>query len=152
MNEWGIPPIEKIYEAFSAVASERVKIIGEKAMVHSSDYKKEYTIEWHDNEYSSNDNASYYQGYLGYPVIAVLMLQNIIKYKPEIATYFKQINWKKLNTKYKNKYAEVVEIILNDLVSEGVNIEEIVAEVNNIYGQIKNLKLIYKRSRHLPPQ
>ena len=72
-----MPPREKIHEALTAIVDNRISIDSEnnKAEIFSSDRSKKYIVEWHDNEYSSNDNATYWQGYPGYPVIAVLLLQ-----------------------------------------------------------------------------
>ena len=149
-SKWGVPPIEKIYEAFSAIADGRVKMVDDHALVSSSDYRKEYTVNWQDNTYSSNDNASYYQGYTGYPIIAVLMLQKKIDYSVAVAEYFKGINWKELNTQYKNQYAKVVSMIMNEFSSKGIDVQEIEAEVNRIYEQIKSLDILYKRSKTYP--
>ena len=151
-SKWGTPPIEKIHEAFSAVVDGRINLNEGFAKVSSSDYKKEYTIEWNENEYSSNDNASYFQGYIGYPVIAVLMLQGKINYNQEIANHFKGINWKELNTKHKNKYAIVVANILENLANGGIDVNEINEEVDRIYDQIKNIDISYKRSKYFPPK
>ena len=74
-----LPPIEKVYEAWSAVADGRVALHPDerRAAIASSNGAKTYTVAWNENgsTYSSNDNATYWQGYAGYPVIAVLMLQ-----------------------------------------------------------------------------
>ena len=74
-----LPPIAKVYEAWSAVADGRVKLHPDerRATVTSSNGEKEYTVSWDEDgaAYSSNDNATYWQGYAGYPVIAVLMEQ-----------------------------------------------------------------------------
>ena len=71
-----LPPVEKIYEAWSAVADGRVAIdeAARKATVVSSDRTREYTVSWSDDGsvYTSNDNATYWRGYAGYPVIAVM--------------------------------------------------------------------------------
>ena len=75
MSTWKSPPKAKVYEALSAVADGRVTLMGgEKAEVVSSDGTKTYHVEWSpdSNQITSNDNASYWQGYLGYPIIAVL--------------------------------------------------------------------------------
>ena len=68
-----LPPIEKIYEAYSAIADNRIALHENYAAVLSSDKSKEYTVGWNGNVYTSDDNATYWQGYAGYPVIAVLM-------------------------------------------------------------------------------
>ncbi len=69
------PPIEKIYEAYSAIADGRVTLCVGEAAVRSSNGQKEYLVTWDDRVYTSNDSATYWQGYAGYPVIAVLLLQ-----------------------------------------------------------------------------
>ena len=69
-----LPPEEKVYEAWTAIADGRVNIdeAARTATVRSSDGTQTYTIQWDADrrEYSSNDNASYWRGYPGYPVIA----------------------------------------------------------------------------------
>lgn len=89
-----IPPIEKIHEAYSAVADGRITIKDTEADVLSSDLAKQYLVKWENETYSSNDNASYWKGYLGYPIIAVLMLQGKLSLDKEIAENFKGINWR----------------------------------------------------------
>jgi hypothetical protein len=54
--------------------------------------------------YSSNDNATVWQHYAGYPIIAVLFYEKRIPFDPSLLGYFKAIPWKVLNTKYKNNY------------------------------------------------
>ena len=57
-----MPPIEKIYEAYSAIADNRVVLKENSASVYSSDRSKEYKVTWKEGLYISNDNASYWQG------------------------------------------------------------------------------------------
>ena len=59
-----IPPIEKIHEAYSAIVDERIKMSENEAIVMSSDLSKNYLVTWEENTYKSNDNASYWQGYI----------------------------------------------------------------------------------------
>lgn len=148
-KKWALPPIEKIYEAFSAIADGRIKMIDGFAQISSSDYKKEYTVKWNEDVYSSNDNASYWQGYMGYPLIAVLMLQGKVTYDHNITGYFRDINWKQLNAKYKNNYAIAASVILDGLTAAGIDTEYIKAEVNKIYEQLKCLDI--KRERGSAP-
>ena len=76
-----LPPIEKVYEAWSAVADGRVALHPDerRAAIASSNGAKTYTVAWNENgsTYSSNDNATYWQGYAGYPVIAVRSLDAV---------------------------------------------------------------------------
>jgi hypothetical protein len=142
---WAVPPAAKIYEAFTAVADGRV-ILGENsARVLSSDGKRTYTVTWAGDEYSSNDNASYWQGYTGYPVIAVLMLQGRIRYHATIASLFSKINWKSLNTKHHNDYDAAVSSVLAGLQGAGTDIGPVMQEVNDLLDQIRALPIRRKR-------
>ena len=54
---------------------------------------------WNENgsTYSSNDNATYWQGYAGYPVIAVLMEQGELPLDRAAAEAFAHVDWTYLN-------------------------------------------------------
>lgn len=147
-----IPPIEKIHEAYSAIADGRVTLRDTEADVSSSDLAKQYLVKWKDETYSSNDNASYWQGYLGYPIIAVLMLQGKLPLDKEIAENFKGINWKKLNTEHNNKYSEVVKQIMQELKTSGVDCDKINIEIDKVYKEIEQLTISTKRSSVRPPK
>ena len=72
-----LPPISKVYEALSAVADNRVFLYETEAYVISSDHSKVYTVRFQDMVYSSNDRATSWQHYPGYPIIAVLISQDM---------------------------------------------------------------------------
>lgn len=137
-----MPPIAKIYEAYTCIADNRIEIKENVATVSSSDGKKKYTIKWKDNNYTSNDNATFWQGYPGYPVLAVLMLQNKLNYKKEIANLFTNINWHELNDKHKRDYNAAVEEVLENINYDSASIKE---ETEKIYEEIKNLDIAIKR-------
>lgn len=147
-----LPPIEKIHEAYSAIADGRVTLTDTQAEVFSSDMAKKYLVKWNDEIYSSNDNASYWKGYLGYPIIAVLMLQGKLSYDQEIAEHFKGINWKKLNTAHKNNYSEAVKEIMEELERSGVDGNKINQEIDKVYKEIEQLTISTKRSQLRPPK
>lgn len=147
-----MPDISKIYEAYGAIEDERIDLKEGSATVKSSDLSKEYTVVWEENIYKSNDNSSYWQGALGYPVIAVLMLQGKLTLNREVSKYFKGIPWKKLNTENKNKYDIVIEKILDDLAKGGIDVEAIKNEVSNVYKEIESLDISTKRSSLRPPR
>ncbi len=134
-----IPPISKIYEAFSAIADNRITITKEEAIIKSSDYKKTYTVKWKENLYASTDNATYWQGYPGYPVIAVWLLTGILPYNSDNIKYFKNINWHELNEKNKRDYDKSINDVLNELASQNIDTEKIEEDVDNIYSEIKKL-------------
>lgn len=99
-----LPPLQKIYEAYSALADERFDLTPECLLVRSSDGSKEYTVTWEDGVYRSNDNATYWQGYAGYPVIVALLLQGELPYDSDVASWFSGIPWKQLNDTHKRDY------------------------------------------------
>src|SRR5258708_14649763 len=75
-TQWKLPPLIKVYEALGAIGDGRVRIEDERrATVMSSDGSKTYEVETSADgrEIASNDNASYWQGYVGYPSIAALI-------------------------------------------------------------------------------
>lgn len=97
------PPREKIFEAWSAVASGRVQFAGAPdaktgdAEVESSNGEKKYFVSWSDGRYGSDDPATWWQKYPGYPILAVLMLQGKLPYDAKIASLFKNVNWTDAN-------------------------------------------------------
>ena len=110
-----LPPTEKVYEAWSALADGRVVMKADSATVASSNRAKEYTVQWSGKSYSSNDNATYWQGYAGYPVIAVLMLQGLLPLDENLAALFAGVNWTKANSAAKRDYAKAVEAVFAQL-------------------------------------
>ena len=110
---WLHPPKIKIYEALGSVADGRVEITGNSAKVWSSSGNKFYIVNY-DPETKSvmvNDNASFYNNYLGYPAIAFLMLIHEIEYTPLVTEMLKGIMWKDINQQFKNDYEETIEFI-----------------------------------------
>lgn len=105
------PPREKIFEAWSAVASGRVQFAGAPdaktgdAEVESSNGEKKYFVSWSDGRYGSDDPATWWQKYPGYPILAVLMLQGKLPYDAKIASLFKNVNWTDANAAARRDYA-----------------------------------------------
>lgn len=132
-----LPPIEKIPEAYTAIIDNRITMYDNYAIVKSSSGNKEYLIKWNDNLYYSNDNSTYWQGYPGYPIITILMLQNKLPYNKDIALYFKDVNWNELNKKNKRDYHKSVENILKDVTDK----KKIYNEIDKVYEEIKNLNI-----------
>ena len=85
-----LPPVEKVYEAWTALVDDRYDLSPEALIVRSSDGSKEYRVTWDDEgRYRSNDNATFWQGYAGYPVIMALMLQGRVPFNGEVAAWVK---------------------------------------------------------------
>ena len=137
-----LPPIEKIFEAWTAIADGRVSLHENSAEVASSDGSKGYTVRFDGDRFSSDDNATYWRGYPGYPVIAVLMLQGRLPlYKAE-ADLWRNVNWKEVNTKYKNNYAKAVEEVAT---SREINLPVAYKEAERVMDALRSLDLTVKR-------
>lgn len=136
-----LPPIEKIYEAYSALADNRVTLKENYALVLSSDGSKSYTVEWLADTYSSTDNASYWQGYAGYPIIGVLIKQQKLHVNRNLVSHFADVNWNSLNKKYKRDYkAALLEVFKVKQLSE-IEITEIQDETKAVFEQLKSLDI-----------
>lgn len=136
------PPVEKVYEAWTALADHRVIMRDGYADVSSSDGEKSYIVRFDGDKYSSDDNATYWQGYPGYPVLAVLMLQGRLPYDEKEAFLWKDINWTQLNKKFKNNYAKAVEEIATE---RKIDLEKSKAAAENVMSVLKELPLEIKR-------
>ncbi|HOO39115.1 MAG TPA: hypothetical protein PLV78_12420 [Deltaproteobacteria bacterium] len=155
MEGWKLPPKAKIYEALSAVADGRVSRTGANtAEVISSSGTKSYTVEWNDDvsAVTSNDNASYWQGYLGYPILAVLMHLGRLAYDSTIAGHLAGIPWKQINKQFKNDYDKAVGSVLTLLEEKGVNTQAIQDEADRIMSQTEQLSLGKLPRRKRPPK
>lgn len=149
--KWKRPPITKIYEALGAVADGRVEMEGNAAKVYSSTRNKFYTVTYdpETNSIMANDNASYWQGYLGYPAIAYLMKIGVLDFEPRLGELLKGVVWKDINQKFKNDFAKALEHILSPLTPEQKqNLETFAA---NISAQLAALNLSLLGPKTKPP-
>jgi len=149
--KWKHPPIIKIYEALGSVADDRIKISGNSAKVFSSSGNKFYDVSYEPNTKSimTNDNGSYWKGYLGYPAIAFLIKIGVVSYDKDIAHLLKGIAWKDINQKFKNDFDKTLEYILSsksDKEKDALN--NLVIKIDN---EIKKLDLNYLGKKILPP-
>lgn len=143
MALWAMPPKIKIYEALSAVADGRVTLTGPtSAVVRSSTGEKLYHVAWSEDLcISSDDPASRWQGYLGYPIIAVLLQLGKLPYDQERAKLLAGIPWRAINTRFKRDYEQALAYVLEQIEARGGSREELAAEVERIYASLKQLKL-----------
>ncbi len=146
-----MPKKEKIYEAYGAVSDGRVSMGDASAQVLSSDKSKAYTVTWDGDTYSSNDNSTYWQGALGYPVIAVLMLRGILPLDRGTAELFRDVPWKELNAMYRNDYAKAAESVLGVLEGRGADVGAVRAEADAVYDAIGRLDISVRRGSLRPP-
>ncbi len=142
---WKLPPIEKIPEAYGAIADGRVTMKDSAADIVSSDGTKTYHVRWNGDLYSSDDNGSKWQGYTGYPIVAVLLLQGRLPLNQEVMTLFKGVPWKEINKRHKNKYAEALAEILENIRANGGDPDRIRQEMQTVYSALEALKLPRRR-------
>ena len=142
-------PMEKVYEAYSVITDGRVAISETSAEVRSSNGAKTYTVTWNGNTYTSNDSASYWQGYPGYPIIAVLMLQGRVTLDKTVAALFAGINWTELNQQYKRDYSAAVDHIIKE---RGYNPDPIHAAAEKVQEELQTLDIVVKRGKLRPPK
>ncbi len=139
---WKMPPLIKVYEALGALGDGRVRIVdAEHATVTSSGGDKTYDVETRDGgrELSSNDNASYWQGYVGYPAIAVLLCRGIIPPSPGARDALAGIPWSELNHRFKRDYAKTLAEVESRLKQAGRDPDAIRAEAEAVMRALREL-------------
>lgn len=139
------PPRIKVLEALSSIADGRIERVSEKRWrVISSDGSRIYDVcvNLEKNVAYSDDNGTVYRGYIGYPIVAALMLLGIVPYNGRVAEAVKGIPWRKLNEEYKN-YKAVEEVVKKIAEDRGVSAETIDAVVEEAMKVLERLKLRY---------
>jgi len=151
--KWKLPPKVKIYEALGTLGDGRLEVSGNSAKVYSSSGNKFYSVAYDPkaNAITSNDNSSYWVGYLGYPAIAFLLEKGIVAHDPDFAKALKGIPWKDINAKFKNDFGKTEGYVKEVLEKKGVDMNEFSAEIERIYGEIKKLKLDKLGKTQKPP-
>ena len=156
VKKWQMPPPIKVYEAVGAIGDGRVRAIDDAQNaweVVSSDGAKKYRVEISADgrEISSNDNASYWQGYLGYPAIAVLMARGKLHASAETTRMLAGIPWKELNRRFKNDYARTAAEVARIVAERGGDFDAIRAEAASILDALAALGL-ERGARRRPPR
>jgi hypothetical protein len=158
LAEWTLPPRAKLFEALSAVADGRVRVLTDRhgegrAEVDSSDRRRTYLVEWSAGAttIAANDNASYWQGYLGYPAVAVLLVLRRLRCGDDIAASLAGIDWHELNRRYRRDYDAALGHVLDVLEQRGVPRAPIERAVDDLMEQLAALEL-HRGPRRRPPR
>lgn len=141
-----MPPRIKVLEALGAIADNRIKKIDDKVYeVTSSDGTRKYRVivDFDNRKVYSNDNGTKLRGYVGYPIIAVLMLNGILPFNEKLSKALKGIPWKRLNETYK-RYAIVEKIVKGLAQKNGVKPYEMDLFVEDVLRKLRNLYLYYE--------
>ena len=141
-----LPPRIKVLEALGAIGDERVKLLedGKHAVVVSSDGSRTYNVyvDIGKRIVYSNDNGTVYRGYVGYPIISVLMLLGVLPLDRDSAEKLKGIKWKSLNEKYK-RYFIVEKIVKNIYKKRGGDPSRLDSFVKETLDKLKNIRLAF---------
>jgi hypothetical protein len=100
---------------------------------------------------TSNDNASYWQGYAGYPIIAVLLATGRIPYDPTVAGLLAGVPWHDLNERFRRDYEAAVANVLEDVEHRGGDRAAVKRQVEAIYRALESLGL-ERGTRRAPPK
>ena len=144
MAPWKLPPRAKVFEAFTAVADGRVRVTGPlSATVVSSGGDKTYDVEWSGDgrTITANDNASYWQGYIGYPILAVLLARGELHAAADAVATLSGVPWHDLNQRFKRDYDAAVAQVLGELEERGADAVQVEREVDGVLAQLAALEL-----------
>ncbi|MGD0672745.1 MAG: hypothetical protein ABSB13_11735 [Candidatus Binatus sp.] len=151
-TQWKMPPLVKVYEALGAIGDGRVRIEdGRRATVVSSDESKTYEVETSADgrEIASNDNASYWQGYVGYPAIAVLIARGFYRPPANVTDALAGVAWKELNGKFKNDWARTIAEVEKALEQAGHDPDAVRSEAEAVLSFLRELQPVH--GKRIPP-
>ncbi|MDP4038590.1 MAG: hypothetical protein Q8P54_01305 [bacterium] len=152
--KWKQPPLIKIYEALGSIGDKRIELKDNTAKIYSSSGNKYYDVIYDPdkNAISSNDNGSYWVGYLGYPSIAFLLIKGIVDYNAELAEYLKGFAWKDINQKFKNNFTKTQNFIDEEIITKHkINLDEFHKTLENILDKVSSLELNKLPTNNKPP-
>jgi hypothetical protein len=149
---WKMPPLIKVYEALGAIGDSRVRVLDEtRAEVTSSEGNKTYAVTIVGKEVAANDNASYWQGYLGYPAIAVMIARGLLTADQAAITVLRGIAWKELNRRYRNDYAKTLAEVDRMILDRGADPATVKAACEALLSALRAFTPL-RGSRKRPPR
>jgi len=137
------PPRIKVLEAAGSIADHRVARVGDHFEVSSSMGDRLYHVYLDENFVSSDDNGTTFRHYVGYPVIAVMMVNEKLPLNKKISKKLQGIKWRELNEKFKN-YHDVEVLIKQELKKKGVDEDEVDEFIEEVLLAVKDIKLASK--------
>src|SRR6266852_3593257 len=118
---WKMPPIAKVYEAIGALGDGRVTI---KDSTHAS-------------VRSSDDSTSYWQGYLGYPAIAVMLARGLYSPRADVVKALSGVPWKELNMRFRNNYDRTIAEVLQQAEQNRYDVAAILQEAEAVLDALR---------------
>mgnify|MGYP001772501258 CR=1 FL=1 len=146
------PPRIKILEAAGSIADGRVKILRDEAsrveaIVGSSLGDRSYRVVLSIAGpkavmASSDDNGTRFRGYIGYPIVAVMMLKGLLPRDPVVEEALRGVQWRVLNERFKS-YERVLEEVFKSVESRlgrGV-VERVKAYMGRVEAELSSYKV-----------
>ena len=100
---------------------------------------------------TANDNASYWQGYLGYPIVAVLLARGELRADDAAVKAMAGVPWHDLNQRFKRDYEAAVAQVLGELAARGGDPALVEREVAAVLDQLRALDLQREGRGRRPP-
>ena len=138
-----LPPRIKVLEAVSAVAKGRVIKEDGAFRVSASAGNREYLVILQGDFVYSNDNGTLYRGYIGYPIIAAMIVEGIVPDFRELGNALKDIPWAELNAKMAS-YRKVEDYVKEVARRSGIEKEKVDKYIANVLGLLKEKRLKFK--------
>ena len=148
------PPRIKYLEAAGAIADDRVKVVEKgpskiRAIVRSSMGDKVYSVvvKWRGKEIEvySNDNGTMLRGYVGYPILSLMMLTGLLKRDETIENALRGIPWKALNERLK-RYRLVEEEVYKIAMERGVTREQLEDFIHDNTKMLEHYSVLFNPS------
>lgn len=147
-----LPPIAKVYEAWSAVADGRVKLHPDerRATVTSSNGEKEYTVSWDEDgaAYSSTTTPRTGRATRATPS-SPCSWSGRLPLDRAAAEAFAHVDWTYLNERFKRDYAAAVAHVV---AARGLDADRVEAAAQTAYDALAALDLAVKRGSVRPPR
>lgn len=145
------PPRIKVLEAAGAVGDNRIRVLSStSATVGSSLGDREYKVVLIEESMGvyraySNDNGTLHRGYVGYPILAFMIVKNILPVDNDVIRAMTGIPWKELNERYQ-KYAIVENIVISRAERLGVPRSVIDDYINVVFKKLGLMKIYFDES------
>ncbi len=137
------PPRVKVLEAVGAVAGGRVRVLGEsEAEVRASEGDRTYRVflDAARGLADSDDNGTRFKNYIGYPILAFMMVKGLLPYDEEIGKALKDVKWRSINELFKN-YRLVERYIKEELKRVGIASDRVDSYIASVIEALSGMTL-----------
>lgn len=147
------PHINKVYEALTALADDRVLVTKTQtdllwietitATVQTSSRDKSYTVTYQPSQYliMSNDNSAYRNKEISYPMIALMIVIWQLPREDQQINKLANIHRKAINQQYDNDRDKSTWHVLQQLNSQGIDLESLQTYAQHLHSLIQSLSL-----------